>query len=813
VPGREATATALAAAVKYPYPGLRPFRENEEHLFFGRESQVDRMVDKLARTQFLAVVGSSGSGKSSLVNCGLKPALRRGLMARAGTSWRMAQFRPGSDPIRAMAGALSKDGVLFKNFAMEGLSLPEMVRATLEMSKLGLLDLYDQAQQGERANLLVVVDQFEELFRYRSAPSRGSEDQFGSDEKSVAFINLLLEAAEATDYPIYVVLTMRSDFLGDCAQFPGLPEAINEGQYLVPRMTREERRAAITGPAAVGGGQISPVLLTRLVNDVGDNPDQLSILQHALNRTWSYWRQNANSEGELSLEHYEAIGTMANALDQHAEEAYAELADDREKKICQKIFQALTDKGTDARGIRRPTTVEVLCALSEANPVEVKRVIEVFRKPSRSFLMPPRPEPLEPQTIIDISHESLMRVWRRLKCWVDEEAESAASYRRLAQNAALRDKGAAGLMTEPELSLTLDWRDKWRPNAAWAGRYYPGFDRAIAFLEESRTARDTAIQAENDRRRRELRRARIWAAILLVFFCVASGFAIFGFIERGKAKAAQETLQDTLRTVKQANLTAQTTEQTLLDAENEETAAEAALKSDTAARKSADVIAQDRSNLTAAQQNLRTARLEAAVLTAQAAAVNANGTLVDPSSLSTSDLFAISHGVQITSADNGVHNPTDMFGGTEVWSGSPEMATFFADGKSAGAGHWISWRTKQPVSVASVALFAAEDPGNKRAFKRFTLYAQNANGKWSRLVLYPPTRPYGGTLPSCGSGPCRWPQSDSAGTNSGTALSVCLEVSPIMAAREFKAEFVQAGNGLGPRIVQLDGHAGPNCTK
>ena len=147
----------------------------------------------------------------------------------------------------------------------------------------------------------------------------------GVSEAATAFVNLLLEAKEQTTYPIYVVLTMRSDFLGDCAQFPGLAEAINAGQYLVPRMTRDERRAAISGPVGVGGAEISPVLLTRLVNDVGDNPDQLSILQHALNRTWARWQHEGGGKGPLDLPHYEAIGTMAHALDQHAERAYAEL--------------------------------------------------------------------------------------------------------------------------------------------------------------------------------------------------------------------------------------------------------------------------------------------------------------------------------------------------------------------------------------------------------------------------------------------------------------------------------------------------------
>src|SRR5207342_3154388 len=127
---------AIASPQTNPFPGLRPFREDEDHLFFGRENQVDAMVNKLAGTRFLAVVGTSGSGKSSLVNCGLRPALRQGLMARAGTAWRMAQFRPGSDPIGAMARALAQDGVLFSAYAGEGLTLPEIIEATLRMSKL-----------------------------------------------------------------------------------------------------------------------------------------------------------------------------------------------------------------------------------------------------------------------------------------------------------------------------------------------------------------------------------------------------------------------------------------------------------------------------------------------------------------------------------------------------------------------------------------------------------------------------------------------------------------------------------------------------
>ena len=208
-----------------PFPGLRPFKATEEYLFFGRENQVDQMVDKLAMTRFLAVIGPSGSGKSSLVDCGLRPALHGGLMSSAGSAWRIAHLRPGSTPIASMASALAQEGILFSEYSPAGLTLTDMCDLTLRMSRLGLIELVEQSPLEQNTNLLIVVDQFEELFRYHRLETSQSENKYDISEDSVAFVNLLLAAKEQTNVSIYVVITMRSDFLGDCAQFPGLTEA------------------------------------------------------------------------------------------------------------------------------------------------------------------------------------------------------------------------------------------------------------------------------------------------------------------------------------------------------------------------------------------------------------------------------------------------------------------------------------------------------------------------------------------------------------------------------------------------------------
>ncbi|TAH50223.1 MAG: ATP-binding protein, partial [Betaproteobacteria bacterium] len=510
-----------------PYPGLRPFLEHEEHLFFGRERQVDAMADKLSQTHFLAVVGTSGSGKSSLVNCGLRPALHRGLITDAGSAWRVAQFRPGNAPIRALAQALAARGVLYDALPSGPFSATEMIEATLRMSSLGLLDAFEQAHLAAGVNLLVVADQFEELFRYQSLATGERKTTQHFAEESTAFVNLLLAVAEQRPPGVYVVLTMRSDFLGDCAQFAGLPEAINQGQYLVPRMNRDERRRAIEGPALMHGARIAPVLLTRLVNDVGDLPDQLSLLQHALNRTWARWAAETGEgggrvgAGEIELRHYEAVGSMAQALDQHAEEAYARLGSEARQRIGEKVFKALTDCGTDARGVRRPTRLATLCELADAAADEVGAVIEVFRAPECCFLMPPAGEALAADTVIDISHESLMRVWRRLRDWADEEARSAASLRRLAQTAALHAEHTADLLRDPELQMALNWRARQRPNATWAAQYGVPFDVAMRFLDASEAARSKEQAAQ----RRALRRRQF--ATLAAFIAIAGTAGYF----------------------------------------------------------------------------------------------------------------------------------------------------------------------------------------------------------------------------------------------------------------------------------------------
>lgn len=529
---------AEAEVPENPFPGLRPFELHESFLFFGREGQSERLISLLAVARFVAVVGCSGSGKSSLVRAGLLPALLGGMMASAGSQWRIALLRPGNDPIGSLALALNECGIPAGAHGNRGDACLAMTEAMLRRGNRGLIEAGQQGGLGEAENLLVLVDQFEELFRFADERKRSG----AVTDEAAAFVKLLLEARQQSTPKIYVVLTMRSDFLGDCARFWDLPEAINQGQYLIPRLGRDQLRAAITGPVAVGGGEISPLLVNRLLNDIGDDQDQLPILQHALMRTWDVWRADHRPGEPLDLRHYEATGGMAKALSIHADEACGELSDERSRAIAEVLFRCLTEKGEDGREIRRPCALGDIAAAASATEAEVAEVIEIFRAPGRSFLMPPAGTPLSAATMIDISHESLIRVWQKLRDWVQREAECARLYRRLAETAVLHEKGEAEPIRGAELQKALAWREQNRPTPAWAERYAPRFDLAMAFLESSRAQEETEALEKERQRQRQLQLARLLSLSLAGLLAVAVWAAVQIHRSAERAKAQERVM-------------------------------------------------------------------------------------------------------------------------------------------------------------------------------------------------------------------------------------------------------------------------------
>jgi WD40 repeat protein len=522
-------AAALAAINQSdnPFPGLRSFNTSESHLFFGRASQIGELITRLGEKRFLAVLGSSGVGKSSLVRAGLVPAMLAGHIDGTAFDWRFAVFRPGNDPIGNFSAALST--ALGKNEILGDATHALILEAELRRGSRGLVEIAQRMLRPENQRLLVIVDQFEELFRH----STRAGSMYADDP--AALIRLMLEAISEPKSPIYIVVTMRSEYLGECSRFLGLPEAMNACQYLVPRLTREELRQVIIGPARLYGAEVSRVLLNVILNEIINDQDQLPVLQHALMRTWNQWKANG-ARGHIELTHYESIGGLAAALSQHADKSYNDLPNGNSRQIAEKVFKALTGRRSDNREIRRPVTVEMLGKVADESLHEVISVITPFTSPDGPFLTVSGPSSvLIPASEIEITHESLIRKWQKLNEWVDEECQAAATYRHLATNAELHLQGRGELLRGLSLKNALEWKNKNHPNSAWASRYHLAFDTAMKFLEESEIAEEKELEKEEHRRKAEAfeeakkktatRRRVLWASLILsLFIVVALGY-------------------------------------------------------------------------------------------------------------------------------------------------------------------------------------------------------------------------------------------------------------------------------------------------
>lgn len=471
-----------------PFPGLRPFDTDDAGVFFGRAELVDQVILRLSRSRLLVVTGRSGAGKSSLLRAGVVPTLLSGFQTPG--QWRIATLRPGATPLTNLAEALCRiEGVETAN--------TETVLQTLQRHSRGLVEAVMNMAAAHDINLLIVVDQFEEIFRHAS-PSAADE--------AASFVQLLLEACASQSCPVYVVMSVRTDFLEECEHIRGLPEALSESLLLVPRMSRENLRESIIGPIRTIGAEIEPALVYRLLNEAGDERAELGVFQHVLHQTLRKWHDSGQT-GPIREEHYELAGTIARALELELEFIF-ESQDSKAQRIVKRTFQRVIERDSTGRRSVRPTLIDELSAIAGVTRDDVIRAIEPFQSTSGRYL-------ISTSHHVDVSHAAILGQWRRLHDWVEEERRSVNTYIQLASAAMLFPTGETGYLRNPELAHFTNWRKSAQPNRAWAERHHPEFEVAMAFLANSEKA---------DTRRRSARTLLMLSGLIGTAFLLAQYF-------------------------------------------------------------------------------------------------------------------------------------------------------------------------------------------------------------------------------------------------------------------------------------------------
>jgi hypothetical protein len=498
-----------------PYPGFRPFERDESHLFFGRKGESEQIMAKLYLHRCVTVIGEAGTGKTSLLSCGLIPLLEaQGDHQR----WKIITITPGSDPFRNLADAIEDQMTAAEKAA--GKPFPENPDGITGMIR----DLDTTA--GEK--ILIVIDQFEELFRYGSFSAKSSAI-------SVRFVDSLVRTVTQATPEIYTVISIRSEFIGECTRFQGLTQVINDSSFLISRMNDSQYREIIEEPLNYSGASIDPELVNILIGKMGERADQLPVLQHLMMRMWECWQQLDDQAKTIGPEEYEAAGTIAGALSMHADEVYLNL-DNKSRVICEKMFRMISGKRQENNGFIRPATVIDVLSVTCCSAEELFCVIEHFRNRSLPALLPSAGK-LNPGTIIDIRYESLINRWERLGEWIDAEASSVRMYLKLSSAAAMYQQGKTGLLKATELQAAVDWRNREKPALEWARSYDPAFERVMVYLRTS----EAQYREDEEKRvvtgKRKAGRSRMLSSIFGAAAIVAVFLTIIAF---GRAKTAGE---------------------------------------------------------------------------------------------------------------------------------------------------------------------------------------------------------------------------------------------------------------------------------
>ena len=462
-------------SIPNPFKGLEAFQQRDAAFFFGREDMTRKALARMRRTNFLSVVGASGSGKSSLVRAGVIPALRENAIPGSST-WPILIFTPGTNPINALAERLhpllaqddsnrtvERIGEELRN----GPRIVELVEEALSSSDA-------------QARLLIVIDQFEETFTRATEPDRQ------------AFLELLRMVTMVSSSRAQIIATMRADFFDQLSRYPAIAELFEQEHLLiVTEMTTANLLRAIEGPAEAVGLRYEAGLVDRILEDVRSQPGSLPLLQYALREL--YKRRNG---AILSMAAYEEIGGVRQALAQHAEAIYSAEAPVRQQ-LMERILLRLVEIGPGGDAMRRRVPRSEM-RFKGVSPQAIQDVIDTLTAPEARLLIASRDIRAsgEPEIWLEVSHEALIREWERFKIWVNESTEDLRYDQELREAAAGWQAGnqdAAYLLRGNRLARAEVWLEKAEAS-----------DLQRAFIEASTAERSAREAAEQARMQREL---------------------------------------------------------------------------------------------------------------------------------------------------------------------------------------------------------------------------------------------------------------------------------------------------------------------
>jgi len=542
IDGQEAKPLLTSRA---PYLGLRTFQEEDAEFFFGRKGLVELLIEKVTNQPFLAVLGPSGSGKSSTVLAGLLPALKDGALPGS-EKWSYLTIKPGTRPLDALSAALTKlqGGELGSALALRQ-SLASNERALLLAADMLLAEI--SSPQGARgdsdARLVLVVDQFEEL--WTQAPAQSETRQQFIEQEQWAFVRLLLAATSANQSPLLLIITMRADFLHRAAENRDLARAIEKHLLIVSPMQADELHQAIFEPAQLAGGAFEPGLVDELIKQTVAREGALPLLEYTLLELWKKKRQ----DGTMRWKSFHDLGGVEGALAARADKILATHYSPQEQENLRHLLLHLVQPGEGTADTRRRAQLsDIVPAGADADSVQL------LLKPLVDERLLTTGTASGSETV-ELSHEALIRAWPTFSQWINDAREDLHFQLQLEEAAKewqANEQKSDYLWRGLRLANASAWLKRAQPRLNERNQYFLTASRAkerqrAEKEEAARREREQLLEARATAEKRNAERLRLFltiGSVLLVLAIVLGSVALISRQAEASARADAEEQAD-----------------------------------------------------------------------------------------------------------------------------------------------------------------------------------------------------------------------------------------------------------------------------